>query len=289
MKLALGTAQFGMEYGIANNNGKVRLEEAKAIITLGRLAGIDTLDTAMAYGDSEESLGKLSTEDFHVITKLPSFGSTSKNLQEMVRDQVVNSLAKLKQSKLSGLLLHRPDELLSDVGAEIWLALNAVKEEGLVDLIGYSIYSPDELDSIYSNYQPDIVQAPYNIIDRRLCSSGWIDRLHSDGVEIHVRSIFLQGLLLMEAALRPVKFDEWSHLWSTWDNWLESNNLTKLQGALQFALSNPKITKVVVGVDSATQLEEIIRAAELGMKDSYPSELSSDCVRLINPANWGGL
>ena len=74
MKLALGTAQFGMEYGIANKNGKVSLDEAKAIITLGRLAGIDTLDTAMAYGDSEESLGKLSTEDFHVITKLPSFG-----------------------------------------------------------------------------------------------------------------------------------------------------------------------------------------------------------------------
>jgi aryl-alcohol dehydrogenase-like predicted oxidoreductase len=289
MKLALGTAQFGMEYGIANKNGKVSLDEASAIITLGRLAGIDTLDTAMAYGDSEESLGKLSTENFHVITKLPSFGSTSKNLQEMVRDQVVNSLAKLKQVKLSGLLLHRPDELLSDVGAEIWLALNAVKEEGLVELIGYSIYSPDELDSIYSNYQPDIVQAPYNIIDRRLCSSGWIDRLHSDGVEIHVRSVFLQGLLLMEAASRPVKFDEWSHLWSSWDNWLESNNLSKLQGALQFALSNPKITKVVVGVDSAIQLEEIIRAAELGMTSSYPSGLSSDCVRLINPANWGEL
>lgn len=289
MKLALGTAQFGMEYGIANKNGKVSLDEANAIITLGRLAGIDTLDTAMAYGDSEESLGKLSTEDFHVITKLPSFGSTSKNLQEMVRDQVVNSLAKLKQVKLSGLLLHRPDELLSDVGAEIWLALNAVKEEGLVELIGYSIYSPDELDCIYSNYQPDIVQAPYSIIDRRLCSSGWMDQLHSDGVEIHVRSIFLQGLLLMEAASRPTNFDEWSHLWSSWENWLDNSNLSKLEGALQFVLSNPKITKIVVGVDSTVQLEEIIRATESGVTAVPPPELYSDCVRLINPANWRSL
>jgi hypothetical protein len=93
----------------------------------------------------------------------------------------------------------------------------------------------------------------------------------------------------MEAASRPTNFDEWSHLWSSWENWLDNSNLSKLEGALQFVLSNPKITKIVVGVDSTVQLEEIIRATESGVTAVPPPELYSDCVRLINPANWRSL
>lgn len=289
MKLAIGTVQFGLKYGIANQLGKVDLKMGKSIISLGRSAGINTLDTAVAYGDSEESLGKIGIKDFNVITKVPGFGSNLKNIHEVLRNYVVNSLAKMQQSVLSGLLLHRPDELVLENGSEIWSALRAVQDEGLVRSIGYSIYSPDELDILYDRYQPDIVQAPYNIVDRRLSSTGWLDNLYEDGVKIHTRSTFLQGLLLMDSAERPIKFDEWDYLWSFWDDWLENNSLSRLQGALQFVMSNPKITKVIIGVDSAYQLDEIIKASKTDVMLPFPKKLCSDSLRLINPANWSNL
>ncbi len=289
MKLAIGTVQFGMKYGIANQLGKVGFKTGKSIISLGRSAGINTLDTAVAYGDSEKSLGKIGINDFNVITKLPAFGFNTSNINNILRNYVVNSLTKLKQTALYGLLLHRPDELLSDNGAEIWSALRSVQDEGLVKSIGYSIYSPDELDILYTHYQPDIVQAPYNIIDRRLSSSGWLDNLYADGVEIHTRSAFLQGLLLMDAASRPLQFSEWNYLWANWDDWLENNSLSRLQGALQFVMLNPKITKVIVGVDSASQLEEIIKASKSDVIPTFPTNLCSDSLRLINPASWSSL
>ncbi len=224
-----------------------------------------------------------------MITKLPSFKGNFRDIQAVVRSQIKNSLRNLRQPRLAGLLLHRPVELLSAYGPAIWCALNSAKDEGLIESIGYSIYSPNELNDIYKSYPPDIVQTPYNILDRRICSSGWMDKLYSDGVEIHVRSVFLQGLLLMEYATRPPKFDEWSSLWQRWENWLDNSNVTKLQGALQFAMSNQKVTKIVVGVDSVIQLKGIIEAAESRVISEFPSELSCDSQRLINPGNWGAL
>ena len=289
MKLAIGTAQFGMTYGIANQLGQVSADDAAAIIDLAGSSGIDTIDTAVDYGASETALGHVGVKEYRLITKIPGLGELGVNVGVVIRQHVLQSLKNLQISKLDGLLLHRPDELLTPLGPALWRALNVVKDEGLVKKIGYSIYSPKQLDAIYHLYPADIVQAPYNIVDRRICSSGWLERLSANGVEVHVRSVFLQGLLLMSSNTRPTKFNEWSNLWTRWESWLEHNACSPLDGTIMSALANKHISRVVVGVDSTDQLSEIIEATKSGFDLTWPQELSSDCERLINPANWNSL
>ena len=131
-----------------------------------------------------------------------------------------------------------------------------------------------------------MVQAPYNIIDRRLDSSGWLKKLHKSGVEVHTRSVFLQGLLLMNASNRPNQFSEWNNLWNMWEQWLDLNACSPVEGALNFVLKNRHISRVIVGVDSHSQLLEIVKAVKADLSLTYPQQLSSVCDRLINPAKW---
>ena len=163
-----------------------------------------------------------------------------------------------------------------------------LKEQGYIEKIGASIYQSEELDEIFKEYELDLVQLPFNIFDRRLIETGWLNQLYNKGVEIHVRSVFLQGLLLMSSNQRPEKFKRWDDLWKKWDGWLEENNLTPLEASIRYALSVPEISKVVIGVDSNFQLKEIISAAN-GKLPEIPNDLFSNDTDLLNPANWNNL
>jgi aryl-alcohol dehydrogenase-like predicted oxidoreductase len=283
--LALGTVQFGLDYGIANQRGRIPDAEARQILDRARLAGIDVLDTAIAYGDSELRLGVLGTAGWQVVSKLPELPEACPDILTWVRGAVEGSLQRLRRRRLSGLLLHRPRQLLEAGGERLYDALVRVKQEGLVDRIGMSIYDPAELEAFHGRHRLDIVQAPFSILDRRLANTGWLRRLADQGVEVHVRSVFLQGLLLMPPGRRPKRFDRWAALWSRWDAWLRDNHLTPLQACLRYALSFPEISRVIVGVDIVDQLEEILEAAE-GSLPPVPRELDVDDLLLINPSNW---
>lgn len=286
MKLAIGTAQFGMEYGVANKSGRVKLEEVRKIINLARSAGINTLDTAISYGESHRVLGEIGIKDFNVITKLPASETNSKNIYEAIKNQLIDALETLGQNQIKCLMLHRPAELTTANGNDLWNACCSLKKEGLTERIGYSIYSPIELENIYATYQPDIVQAPYNIFDRRMCSSGWLKKLYKDGVEVHVRSVFLQGLLLMDPFCRPIQFNRWSDIWKIWEKWVDKKKISKLQGAMHFTLANPYISKVLVGLDNANQLKEILETYNNKDILTFPEELKIDDINLISPTNW---
>ncbi len=287
-RLALGTVQFGLNYGIANQVGQVASEDAKKIIELSRSYGMNMLDTAIAYGDSEQRLGEIGINDWQVISKLPAVPEGCSDVAQWVAQAVDKSLRRLNASSLYGLLLHRPQQLLEKNGDHLYDALLQLKRDGLVQKIGCSIYSPLELDELCKFFSLDIVQAPFNILDRRLIETEWLGRLNKLGTELHVRSVFLQGLLLMKPNDRPAKFSKWSALWASWDRWLETTGQTPLQATLRFALSMPEIEKVVIGVDSPQQLKEIIDAAE-GSLPLIPEDLQSSDLDLINPANWAGL
>ena len=285
MKLALGTVQFGVDYGIANQEGRTKLDEARAILRTAFKSGIDTLDTAIAYGDSEQRLGEVGIENWHVISKLPSIPEDCNNITGWVVESVNASLARLKIKKLSGLLLHRPMQLLESNGSELYGAMKAIKTMGLVEKIGVSIYEPKELDLLWPYFDLDIVQIPFNILDRRMLSTGWLKKLHEADVEIHVRSIFLQGLLLMEPAGRPAYFQRWQSLWQLWDRWLDEENLQPAEACIRYALSFPEISKVIVGVDNQEQLEELISKAA-GCELTPPAALMSEDPELVNPSQW---
>ena len=288
MRLALGTAQFGLSYGIANQAGKVTLENVLAMLRLGFSNGIDTLDTAIAYGESETALGYVGVQNFNVVTKLPLLPDNCPEIISWVTDQVNASCARLGVSSIYGLLLHNPEQLLGSNGQELFAALRVVNESGKVQKVGVSIYNPIELQQLTRYFHFDLVQAPFNLIDQGLYKSGWLQRLKDDNVEIHTRSAFLQGLLLMPLETMPSKFAPWSDLWETWYNWLSIQNCSAVQACLAFPLSFPEIDRVIVGADSVNQLQQILEAASTPTDIPFPN-ISCDDEDLINPSRWSQL
>lgn len=284
-RLGLGTAQFGLNYGVANKTGRVGPSQARAMLSLARDYGIDTVDTALAYGDSEDCLGELGVRDMKVISKLPAVPRACSDVEGWVRDSVSASLGRLRIDRLYGLLLHRPLELLGARAEALWQGLNAVKNQGDVGKIGVSVYGPNDLDSLVSTYDFDLIQAPLNVFDRRLVRSGWLSRLHERGVEVHVRSAFLQGLLLMSAEQRPREFARWQVLWSAWDAWLQDMRLTPLQACLGFVLAHQQAERVIIGADSSRQLGELLVSIPT-VPPMPPQELSCEDPELIDPSRW---
>ena len=284
-RLALGTVQFGMKYGVANESGQVSLEEARRIVGRARAAGIDTLQTAIGYGDSEERLGAIGIGAWHVVTKVPAVPPGTASVGEWLQSSVRGSLDRLCVARVDTLLLHRGEDLLEPFGAELYEGLRRLRDGGTIGRIGVSIYEPAELDVLLPRFDIQHVQAPFNLVDRRLEQSGWLARLHEGGVEVHVRSVFLQGLLLMPPERRPARFERWHPLWRRWDSWLISADVDALHACLGFALGFPEIDRILVGVDTAMQLEEIVAAAKRGAL-AVPGDLASDDVELVNPVHW---
>ena len=287
-RLAIGTAQFGSAYGIANTTGKPSDQQVSSILELARKNHIDTLDTAIAYGDSEASLGNAGIASFDVVSKLPAVPDNCVNTEQWITEQVEASLARLRIPTLHGLLLHSPEQIFAAAnGPDILRGLEQVKARGLTRKIGVSVYNPEELDRIWQSYdQFDLVQAPINLLDRRLVSSGWAERLANNNVELHARSAFLQGLLLVAGAERPKKFSRWDNLWGQWDAWLQDNKVAPLVACLQFLLALPEVNKIVVGVEQMEQLQEIIAAASAKPLAKLPITFQCEDADLINPAQW---
>jgi len=289
VKLAIGTVQFGLNYGIANREGQVDRATAVEILKIAGEHGIDTLDTAIAYGNSEQSLGDIGVQGFKVVTKLSGMGPEIGSVEQWVRKEVTGSMGRLGVSRLYGLLLHRSENLLGSQGKELANTLRSLKDEGFVEKVGVSIYSPEELDRIEGVFQIDLIQAPLNLIDRRLETSGWLDRLKTAGVEVHSRSTFLQGLLLLNRAELPPKFDQWNEIWNVWHSRLESENRSAVQECLGYPMGLENVDKVVVGVDNPAHLAELIAMSTKRGTQQQWSFMQSENEMLVNPSKWAEL
>ena len=288
MRIMLGTVQFGMDYGIANQSGKVSDSELNKILNISQANGIDMLDTAINYGDSEARLGTYNISNYKIITKLPGVKNNDIYLNDWVNLQVNTSLKRLNVNSIYGLLLHRPEQLMESWGNNLFQILKELKETGLVKKIGVSIYSTDELEDLTNKFSFDVVQLPLSIFDRRFEKSGWLKKLKDKDTEIHSRSTFLQGLLLMPKNKIPKKFLRWSELWSSWFNWLSLENISALQACVSFPLSIEEVDRVVVGVDNSNQLNEIIKLANSNNKFNFP-DFSCQSEELLNPKSWSNL
>ncbi len=288
MNLAIGTAQFGLDYGISNFSGKVKLEEVKKIIRFAKISGIDTIDTARDYGDSEESIGKCDISSFKVVTKIGTITGHEDNIYNWSKQEVKSSLKKLGIEKMHGILLHRPLELLSKNGDELFKSISKIKRDKLVEKIGVSVYSIDDLINIVDKFDIDIVQLPINIINQEIINSGFLKVLKRKKIEIHARSCFLQGLLLLDYNEIPLKFKKWSNIFLDWHNWLKKNNINAVQGCLSFINSIDGIDKVIVGIENVSQLKELINYSNNKDIKNFPDLFSND-IDLIDPSNWSSL
>lgn len=285
MNLAIGTVQFGLDYGISNAGGRTSEQEAQRILNLAQDFGIDTLDTAAVYGDSEQVLGGIGVAGWKVVSKIPSLPNDEVNGKAWVLDHVRRSLGRLGIEHLDGLLLHSATDLLKVQGWNIAAGLQEAKAEGLVGKVGYSIYSPQMLTELVKVMPPDLVQAPLNVLDQRLARSGWLDCLMDAGTEVHIRSVFMQGLLLMSPEKRPSAFDTWRDHWQRWDAAVAGRSEQALAFCLGFAKAQPGISRVVVGVDNQDHLRQLLAIWEkAGPFDA--SALVCDDPQLIDPSNW---
>lgn len=281
-KITIGSAQFGLEYGINNNIGKVQDQEVFKILNLAFDNNIKSIDTASAYGNSENVLGnalKLTNRNFDIISKMNSDG-------EHVLESLKGSLDNLNVSSLYGYLFHDFKIYLKDKKA--WDKLVNLKKLNLVKKVGFSIYETNELDTILNDkLELDIIQIPYNVFDRKF--EKYFERLVNSNVEIHVRSIFVQGLLFKDINTLP------SYLEPLKKPLTEFHNLSKEYGhsteqiCLHFALDNNHINNVIIGLDSCRQLEDNINEISKTFNPSVLSDINDimiDKSSLLNPVNW---
>ena len=286
-RLAIGTAQFGMDYGIGSSPGKVSISEVKKILEYARLTNINMLDTASAYGQSEKALGELNVDEFKVVTKTRHFTNLKINDDDLnaLNHDFNKSLRDLKLDSVYGLLIHNADDLMKPGASKIIEFIQNLKKTYKIQKMGVSIYEHKHLSFVLENFDIDLVQLPLNIFDRRLIDNGMLKLLSQEGLEVHARSIFLQGLMLMGNSSRPRKFDRWDSLWKSWSEWLNDYKISPLEASIRYAMSFSEISKVLVGIDSINQLIEIVDAVS-GVLPPIPNDLYTDDSLLLNPSNW---
>lgn len=291
-RLALGTAQFGLNYGISNAIGVTSSEEVKRILEFARQKGITLLDTAPSYGTSEETLGDSlpDSHGFFIVTKTPTYRKTRIDSSDgqYLRETLRTSLNRLKQPSLYCLLIHHADDLFLPNANILWEAMEEIKAAGLVKKIGVSVYSPQQIDKMLDRYSPDVIQAPINVLDQRLIKAGYLSLLKKQGIEIHSRSAFLQGLLLMPIEEMPDYFNPFKPMLAHYQKSLKEKGIPPLSAALGFVYRLPDIDYILVGVNNKDHLEEII--ASVSNIDPLErldfSEFAIDDERLINPSLW---
>lgn len=285
MKLALGTVQFGTAYGVANASGQIPLQGAKDILRYAKDVGMDVLDTAASYGQSEAILGQIGLQGWDVITKLPPLDAAVADVGTWVEAQVDASINRLKVPSLCAVLLHYPADLLGVHGAAYSRALEDLRDSGKVRNVGVSIYSPDMLGELTKLFWPDVVQAPYNVLDQRIRASGWLEKLVTRGTRVHARSVFLQGLLTLSASEVPRYFTPWLDRLRRWHNVVHEYSSSPVELALNFVVQESLFDRIIVGIDTLPQLRELVKlcgAIEVPNLES----LACDDPGLIEPYRW---
>tara|TARA_B110000238_G_C16050980_1_gene406114 strand:- start:483 stop:1187 length:705 start_codon:yes stop_codon:yes gene_type:complete len=234
----------------------------------------------------------MSQDKFQIITKLPPLPISEKKVERWVNTKFEKSLLKLNCKKIYSVLLHRPSDLLGDRGKDLFEAINNLKKKGLVSKIGISIYNYEEAKMIVNMYKFDIIQAPFNVIDQRLLKL--INFFKKKKIEIHVRSIFLQGLLLDRKIFRSKKFKKWQITWDNWEDFCSRKNLNYIDVAINFAIFQKKIDYFVLGFQDLPQIKEVMNFIKNNSqnKKKYISHLVNNkrfsCLdeKLINPSKW---
>ena len=290
-RVGLGTAQFGVDYGVSNYEGRPSEAEVAAILARVIEMEVGYIDTAASYPNAEKLLGRHLPPKHRVriVTKLPAVQDDVITAQyiETVLATIAASLDRLRLPRVYGILVHHARDLAKPGWQYLIDALGETRARGWTSTVGVSVYEASDLAVVESRFTPEIVQLPFNVLDRRLSETGCLARLHGSGIEIHARSVFLQGLLLMEPASLPRFFDPISetlaHLHARW----AAEKRTPLAGCLDCTLHNPNIDVAIVGVNRLCELDEIAEAAS-GLGDADEKNWPPVAVDplFLDPRRW---
>jgi aryl-alcohol dehydrogenase-like predicted oxidoreductase len=289
MKIGIGSAQFGMDYGISNRGGATPAVEVRRILEWADGAGVRIIDTAPLYGAAEEVLGRClpDAHRFDIVTKTPSFGRTAENARAgELTAAFERSLARLGAREVYGLLVHHADDLLSPGGSRLFEAMLALKRDRKVRRIGASVYEPGQVDRLLERFAIDLIQVPVNILDQRLLAGGQLARLKGKGVEVHARSAFLQGVLLMEPGDLPAHFDRIKPLLRRYRDWMAERGLDPVGAAVGFVTGLPHVDAVIIGVNTLQQLAEVVARSKPPLDPEDFRGFAVADPAIINPTLW---
>ncbi len=284
MKLSIGTAQFGFKYGICNKLGIVKKNEIKKIINFCKLKKIKSIDTAQGYGRSQRVLGKFNLREFELTTKISNIPEHNNiNLEKKINSEINKILKELNVKQVYALLIHNTDKLKGKFGKSLFEILLKIKKKNKIKKLGVSVYHKNELNFIIKNYNIDIVSLPVSIANQQFITDNYLSKINKRNIEIHARSIFLQGLLVSNFNDLPKKFKN-NKFFLEWFSWLKKNNYDPLEASIAFIKRIKYLDKIVIGVDSLDQLKMIVKIYKKNMKIKFIKFYQSKI--LSNPSKW---
>lgn len=280
---ALGGAQFGLDYGISNRSGKLAGSAARATLEAAWRAGVDMVDLAPAYGDAEELVAA-------ARPKCAAFRIVSKTLVGAVPldaiDAQARRSAKLAGGSLDALLVHHGLELATSSGPALWDLMRRLRDAGVTKRIGFSAYVEDDPVALARRFQPDLVQLPGSLLDQRLSLSGSLAELKALGVEIHLRSLFLQGLLFMDPDNLPPKLASIGPRLQEIQTAIAAAGASRLEAAIGYGRSLREVDRLVIGASAPSELQQILATAGRPSPNLNWSALALDEDWAKSPMNW---
>jgi aryl-alcohol dehydrogenase-like predicted oxidoreductase len=282
--MGLGTVQFGTDYGISNTGGQVPGSEVSLILASAHRAGISVLDTAASYGSAEEAIGRAlrGTDPFRIVTKALPLSHGIEEVEKRAR----RSLALLGRKPVDAILVHAAQDLAGPDGSRLWSLLQRLRDEGLYKRIGISAYVDDGPLELAQKYRPDLIQIPFSVLDQRLKQSGALQRLKDLQVEIHARSIFLQGLLLMDPLKLPARLAHAAPSLAATRARIKRAGLTPIEAALGFVLGQEEVDIALVGVTRETELSKIVTASATGCAGFDWNSCAIEDPVTLTPSLW---
>jgi len=277
-KIVIGSANFAQKYGA--DSIKITSHEIKKILNLAKKNSICKIDTAESYL-KDKKIFKNINKKFKFLSKIsPDYKWTS---LEFCQKKLNHHFNNLNTNKIQTLLLHDSEILFTKYGTKIFRNLEDLKKKKYFQKIGLSIYDTDCLNYTTSNFDLDVVQCPYNILDKRILTTGWFDKLKDLGIETHVRSIFLQGLLVNKSVYKKKYFKKWQKQISEWFMFLENNKISPIDYCLSDLLHND-FDKIIIGINNFYNLKEIINFKIINKNKMF--DLKIDDLKLIDPRKW---
>ena len=229
-------------------------------------------------------MGRIGCKNFRVVTKIPKIEENISIEANYIEKKLNSSLINLKKKNIYALMFRNPLNYIDKNKKKLWEEAKELKKRGIIEKLGITIYDPAELEESFHILRPDLVQFPYNLFDRRIESSGWLNFLYQNNVETHCRSIFLQGLLLRNNEELPLSFSKYEKVWHEYYKWLNKNNINTLEACLNLVINNEKILKIVVGIEDIKQLESILLIKR--KKINFPFWDNIINKELIDPRKW---
>ena len=277
-RIIIGSANFAQKYGV--DPIKLNYKENRKILNLAKNNGIYEIDTAKAYLKNKDIFSNINKK-FKFSTKImPDSKWVS---LEFCQKQLEDHFKSFNANKIETLFFHDTKILFTKKGIKIFKNLEVLKKKKYFKKIGISIYDTNCLNYININYNFDVVQCPYNILDKRIITTGWYDKLKNQGIETHIRSIFLQGLLVNKSVYKKNYFKKWKKLFINWFQSLENDNISPIDYCLS-DLMNYDFDKIIIGINNSENLKEIINFKAVTKNKMINFNISD--TKLIDPRNW---